>query len=141
MALPYWQADTSHFPLIVVHLVGAGGAQQAGPESFIQVVQGLIEKRERIVIVYDLTHSKPDAHRRQLVVSWLRKNRANLSCYVIASAIVAPTAFHRGVLVAIFWFIKPRMPVQIFDDRDAAMRWATAQLQRMGLTGIPMKGG
>jgi hypothetical protein len=136
MAPPYWIADTSRHPLIVVHRVGADGTQQADHKSLIRIVEGLIVKRERVVVVYDLTGARPDAQRRQLLMTWLRANSEKLSRYVIASAIVAPTAFHRGILVATLWFIKPRTPVEICSDRPAALRWAIAQGQRAGLTGL-----
>ncbi len=136
MALPHWLADTSRYPLIVVHLVGADAIQQPDHTSLIRIVEGLIEKRERVVVVYDLTGSRPDAQRRQILVTWLKENSEKLSRYVIASAIVAPTAFHRGILVATLWFIKPRTPVEICSDRSAALRWAVAQGQRAGLTGL-----
>jgi len=136
MALPSWLADTGRHPLIVVHLVGADGIQQPDHESLIRIVEGLIEKRERVVVVYDLTGSKPRATRRRLLVTWLRENKENLSRYVVASAIVAPTAFHRGVLVATFWFIKPSTPVEVFDDRPAAIQWAIAQARSAGLSGF-----
>ena len=45
-----------------------------------------------------------------------------MSRYVVASAIVAPTAIHRGMLVATFWFINPKTPVEVFGDRPAAMQ-------------------
>jgi hypothetical protein len=135
MALPHWQADASRYPLIVVQLVGADGIQQPDPQSLIRIVDGLIEKRERVVVVYDLTDSKPDAKRRRLLVLWLRKNSEKLSRYVIGSAIVAPTALHRGVLVSTFWFIKPKAPVEVFGHRDAAINWAIDQGQRAGLIG------
>ncbi len=135
MALPYWHADTSRSPLILVHLVGADGVQQPDVESLTRIVDGLIEKRERVVVVYDLTDSRPDAQRRQLLVTWLRQNNERLSRYVVASAVVAPTAFHRGILVATLWFIKPKAPVEIFGDRPAAMHWAIAQGQSAGLGG------
>ena len=102
MALPYWHADTSRYPLIFVHLVGADGVRQPDVESLIRIVDGLMEKRERVVVVYDITDSRPDAQRRQLLVTWLRENNEKLSRYVVASAIVAPTAFHRGILVPLF---------------------------------------
>jgi hypothetical protein len=51
MALPYWHADTNRFPLIIVHLVGANGSQQPDVESLIRIVDGPIEKRERVVVV------------------------------------------------------------------------------------------
>jgi hypothetical protein len=133
MAVPYWRADISRYPLIIVHLVGADGIQQPDAESLIRIVDGLIEKRERVVVVYDLTGSMPDAQRRQRLVIWLRENKENLSRYVVASAIVAPTAFHRGILVATFWFIKPTTPVEVFGDRPAAMLWAIAQGRIAGL--------
>jgi hypothetical protein len=136
MALPYWHADTSRYPLILVHLVGADGVQQPDVESLIRIVDGLIEKRERVVVVYDITDSRPDAQRRQLLVTWLRENNEKLSRYVVASAIVAPTAFHRGILVATFWFIKPKAPVEVFSHRPAAMRWAITQGQSAGLSGL-----
>jgi hypothetical protein len=88
------------------------------------------------VVVYDLTGSRPDAQRRRLVINWLKQNHERLTRYVLASAIVAPTAFHRGILVATFWFIKPKRPVEVFADRPAAMRWAIAQSQHAGLTGL-----
>jgi len=136
MALPYWHADTSRSPLILVHLVGADGVQQPDVESLIRIVDGLIEKRERVVVVYDITDSRPDAQRRQLLVAWLRENNEKLSRYVVASAIVAPTAFHRGILVATFWFIKPKTPVEVFSHRPAAMHWAISQGQSAGLSGL-----
>jgi hypothetical protein len=133
MVLPYWRADTSRYPLIVVHLVGADAIQQPDVESILTIVNGVIDKRERVVVVYDLTGSKPDARRRQMLVSWLRQNGSTLSRFVMASAIVAPTAFHRGLLVATFWFVNPLTPVQIFEDRAAAIRWAIKQAQHAGL--------
>jgi hypothetical protein len=136
MALPYWHADTSRSPLIIVHLIGADGVQQPDAESLIRIVDGLIEKRDRVVVVYDLTDSRPDAQRRQQLVTWLRENNEQLSRYVVASAIVAPTAFHRGILVATFWFIKPKTPVEVFGDRTAAMHWAITQGQSAGLSGL-----
>jgi hypothetical protein len=93
MPLPYWHADASRSPLIIVHLVGRDAVQQPDVQSLIRIVDGLIEKRERIVVVYDITDSRPDAQRRQLLVTWLRENNERLSHYVVASAIVAPTAF------------------------------------------------
>jgi hypothetical protein len=136
MALPYWHADTSRYPLIFVHLVGADGVRQPDVESLIRIVDGLMEKRERVVVVYDITDSRPDAQRRQLLVTWLRENNEKLSRYVVASAIVAPTAFHRGILVATFWFIKPKTPVEVFSHRPAAMHWAITQGQSAGLSGL-----
>ncbi len=136
MALPYWQADRSRYPLIVMHLVGSDGIEQPDPQSLIGIVEDLIEKRERVVVVYDLTNSKPNAQRRQVLVTWLRNNREKLSRCVLASAIVAPTAFHHGMLVVTFWFVKPKMPVQVFDDRHSAIGWALLQGQRAGLNGF-----
>jgi hypothetical protein len=135
MVLPYWTADTKAHPVVVVHLVHGDGGQQSHPESFVRVIHGIIEKREPVVVIYDLTGSRPDAQRRRLVVNWLKQNSESLTRYVRASAIVAPTPFHRGILVAIFWFIKPTRPLEVFADRPAAMRWALAQSQHAGLTG------
>jgi hypothetical protein len=136
MSLPYWQADTSRYPLITVHLVGAEEGQQPDVESLPRIAEGLIAKGEKVVVVYDLTGSNPDARRRQFLVTWLRKNRQELSRCVVASAIVAPTPFHRGILVATFWFIKPVRPVEIFSDRTAATNWAIVQGHRAGLSGL-----
>ncbi len=136
MGPPCWQADTSRHPLIVVHLVGGDGIQQPDPQSLIRIVEGLIEKGERVVVVYDLTGAKPDAQRRRLLVTWLRNNREKLSRCAIASAIVARTAFHHGVLVAAFWFVKPRAPVKVFSDRHSAIDWAILQGQGAGLNGF-----
>jgi|SRR5580693_2736035 hypothetical protein len=136
MALPYWRADTKRYPLIVVHLVGADGIQQPDVESLIRIVDGLIEKRDRVVVVYDLTDSRPDAQRRQLLVTWLRENMEKVSRYVVASAIVAPTAFHRGILVATLWFVHIKTPMEVFGNRPAAVGWAIDQGQRAGLSGL-----
>jgi hypothetical protein len=70
------------------------------------------------------------------LVTWLRENNEKLSRYVVASAIVAPTPFHRGILVATFWFIKPLAPLEIFGDRQAATLWAILQGQSAGLNGL-----
>jgi hypothetical protein len=121
---------------VIVHLVGADGTQLPDVDSLIRIVEGFIEKGERIVVVYDLTASKPDTHRRQLLVSWLSENVAMLSRYVVASALVAPTPFHRGLLVTTFWVVSPRAPVQVFGDRPAAIEWAIAQGRRAALKGV-----
>jgi hypothetical protein len=134
MVLAYWTAKTSAYPVIVVHLVDGDGGQQSHPEGFVRVIEGILEKREPVVVVYDLTDSRPDAQRRRRVVTWLRQNHERLTRYIIASAIVAPTAFHRGILVAVFWFIKPQRPLEVFADRPAAVRWAVAQGHHAGLT-------
>jgi hypothetical protein len=133
MALPHWRADSSRHPLVIVELVGADRVQQPDVESLIGIVDDLIEKRERVVVVYDLTGSRPDARRRQLLVNWLRENSGGLARCVVASAIVAPTAFHRGILVATFWFVQPKRPVEIFPDRPTAIDWAITQAQQAGL--------
>jgi len=69
-------------------------------------------------------------------VTWLRQNGDKLAQYVLASAVVAPTAFHRGVLVATFWFVKPKTPLEVFGHRSDAVKWAVAQGQRAGLSGL-----
>ena len=38
MASPYWHADTSRYPLIVVHLVGADGVQLPDVDSLIRII-------------------------------------------------------------------------------------------------------
>ena len=133
MALPHWRADSSRHPLVIVELVGADPVQQPDAESLIRIVDALIEKRQRVVVVYDLTGSRPDARRRQLLATWLRENGAGLSRCVVASAVVAPTAFHRGILVATFWFVQPKSPLKIFHDRPTAIDWAIAQARHAGL--------
>ena len=133
MALPHWRADTSRRPLVIVHLAGADGVQQPNVESLICIADDLIEKRERVVVVYDLTGSRPDAQRRRVLVNRLRENSESLSRYVVASAIVAPTPFHRGILVATFWFVQPKSPAKVFDDRPAAIEWALTQGRHAGL--------
>jgi hypothetical protein len=137
MPLPHWQADTTRHPLVLVHLVGADGVQKPDPQSLMRIVEGLIEKRERVVVVYDLTGSKPDATRRRLLVTFLRKHSDSMSRWIVASAIVAPTGFLRGVLVSTFWFIKPKVPVEVFGHRQPALDWAVAQGRRAGLSGLP----
>lgn len=106
MPTPSWRTDTSRHPLVIVHLVGGDGSEQPDPQSLIRIVDGLIEKRERVVVVYDLTGSKPDAKRRQLLVHWLSENAEKLARYVVASGIVAPTPFHRGLLIATFFLVR-----------------------------------
>jgi hypothetical protein len=133
MPTPSWRTDTSRHPLVIVHLVGGDGSEQADSQSLIRIVDGLIEKRERVVVVYDLTGSKPDAKRRQLLVQWLSENAEKLARYVVASGIVAPTAFHRGLLIATFWFVKPKAPVELFGDRTSAVSWAVTRGKDAGL--------
>jgi hypothetical protein len=133
MASPYWCADSSRHPLVVVHLVGADGIQRPDVDSLVRIVEGLIEKRERVVVVYDLTGSNPDMRRRQFLVAWLSENKGRLSRYVVASALVAPTPFHRGLLVTTFWVVRPKGPVEVFGDRPAAIQWAAMQGEQAGL--------
>jgi hypothetical protein len=133
MPAPRWRTDTSHHLLVIVHLVGGDGAEQPDPQSLIRIVDGLIEKRERVVVVYDLTGSEPDAKRRQLLVHWLSESAEKLARYVVTSGIVAPTPFHRGLLIATFWFVKPKVPVELFGDRASAISWAIARGKDAGL--------
>jgi hypothetical protein len=133
---PYWQADKSRRPLVVVSLVGADGVQQPDVESLIHIADALVEGHERTVVVWDLTGSKPDTRRRQLLVKWLRENGDKYARSVAASAFVAPTTFHRALLTTTFWFVKPKRPVAIFADRPRALSWAISEGRRAGLSGL-----
>jgi hypothetical protein len=130
---PHWIADRSRAPVVVLRVVGGGGRERPDFESFLLAAEQLLARAERVVIVQDLTHANPDAQRRKRLVEWTRANLGGLQRYMVAYAVVAPTAFHRGLIVATRWFIQPTQPFEVFATLDEALVWARSLAKETGL--------
>jgi len=119
-------------PLVLIRLP-PGTKDPPDLPALIADLDALLARRERIVIAMDLTGAAPDAGRRKATVDWLKKNQAALERYVVAFALVAPSAFHRGLFVATQWFVKMPNPVEVFGDLSSALAWSHEKMHAAGL--------
>lgn len=134
MAGPAWRLDTSRFPLVLAHVVNGDGRTAPELGSAMQTLEALRALRGQRVVVIDLTFAVPDAARRKLFIDWAKSHWASMRSELLGIACVAPGAFQRSFLTAIFWFVQPACPVEVFERRDAATSWALQMLSDKGLS-------
>ena len=122
---PRWYASYDEWPLVVIALDRPDGGDPLF-STFLQCTQEVMDRRERCVVVVDLTGSRADAQRRKAVADWIRDERIIIERYVRAAAIVAPIALHRGALTALQWVTERRLHLEWepFPSRESAMAWA-----------------
>ncbi len=124
---PRWIVDTSGWPLVLFRLPGKP-KELPDFEAAIRDLEALLARKERFVLIQDLTYASPDATRRKRLVAWIKQNELPLKQCIVSMGIVAPTAFHRGLIQATMWFVDPVIPIEVFPSTETAVTWA----QRIG---------
>ena len=136
MAAPRWIVDTSAMPVVVLRLP-AGAKETSDLSALFSDFGAVLERRERFVLIIDLSQTNPDAARRKRIIEWIQAHIDAVRRYVVANALVAPTAFHRGIIVAATWFVKSDIPVEVFGDFGSAIQWANERVRLYGLSPRP----
>lgn len=134
MAVPVWRLDSTRFPLVIANVVGGDGRTPPELGSLTRILDELRSLRGKRVVVVDLTFAVPDASRRKLVVDWAKANWASTRGEILAIACIAPGAFQRSILTAMLWFVQPLCPVEVFEQGDAAVRYAQGVLEKNGFS-------
>lgn len=85
---------------------------------------GLLERRERVAICWNLTGmSMVTSAQRRRLMQLQRDELQRFSKYFIAEAYVMRSVFARGLIVAIESFARPSHPTRTFNDFAAAKVW------------------
>ena len=96
-------------------------------------VGAFLARRERIVLIVDARHANPDAARRRRTAQWFEDNADVVKRYLLGCGVVAPTPFHRGIIVALKWLHTPAIPFEVFGGLPEATSWAEGLAARSGL--------
>ncbi len=129
--MPRWVLDESRRPLVVAHIDDVSSKVAPDFESLLQVLDRLkvLARETPCYVVIDLTGAQPDARKRQRFVSWIRKDGLEIRERMGAIAVVAPSTMLRGAFTAIQWFVPERVDrTEVFENRPAAIAWASAQM-------------
>ncbi len=88
-----------------------------------------IRVRYPMAWVFDLSNiAKAPATQRKALAAHLKRFGELSGRWYVASAVVVPTAWQRGLAIAVTWLWPPKFPYQFFSDPIEAERWAKKQL-------------
>ncbi|HEX4336618.1 MAG TPA: hypothetical protein VH062_11935 [Polyangiaceae bacterium] len=107
--------------------------QQAADEevaSFCQVRERwAVTAKYKVAWVVDLAGViQAPATQRRIFSDHLQRFEPHDVAYNQGSALIAPNAFVRGIITAVFWLKAPRFPSECFTTQPEALAWASAQL-------------
>ncbi len=122
------QIDESQWPIVIVRVKPDTSDAQMIEflEFFIDFVR---ERRERYGVVLDLKNTKKmDSRQRRLLTKSMSKNKEFTEQYCACNAMVFDSPVIRGVLMAVFWIIKPAFPSKVFAEVEDAVKWAHSQI-------------
>ncbi|HSC88484.1 MAG TPA: STAS/SEC14 domain-containing protein [Polyangiaceae bacterium] len=119
--------DDSRWPIVVSR--AEGESTDADMEDYLSMLERMLARRERHVIIVDATGGKllKGQHRKALA-EWTRQNEAALRRYRAGLALVTSSAVLRGMITAVYWLTPAPFPYQPVSNMDEAWRWAEAQL-------------
>jgi hypothetical protein len=122
-----WEVDLSEWPLAYLALDRRTGEEVDFP-TFFSACEEILARRQRHVLVLDLTGNRADAARRRLVATWFDARRPDIQRWVGAISVIAREPLHRGVITAMIWLRPAPMPVECFGTDAEARAWARRQL-------------
>jgi hypothetical protein len=120
--------DETRAPLYAINF-----PQQATDDevvSFCQVRErwALVAKY-RVAWVVDLAGIiQAPATQRRAFSDHLQRFESHDIAFNQGSALIAPSAFVRGIITAVFWLKAPRFATECFTTRAQAVAWASARL-------------
>lgn len=131
-----WIVELDDWPLVVLHLDGAPDTPRL--ESFEEALDAVLTREARCGVVLDMTGAAPDAGRRRRTAMVVDQRRAAIERWVVAGALIVPSAFHRGVLTAMRWiFTAPlAIPWESFGTPEPARAFIRGQLAREARTAL-----
>jgi hypothetical protein len=119
--------DETTWPIVVVTFADS----MSGDEiyGYFDRLRALLKRRERFAVVLDARRiGGVDAVRRKQHGDFLA-SIDGLDRFVAAAALVVDEEMQRGLLTAIFWFHKPRFPIERFEGLGEAMLWARERVR------------
>ena len=87
------------------------------------------EQNQRHAVVVDLKRTKrmPSRQRKMITDSMSKRNEYTKQ-FSACTALVFESAVMRGMLMAIFWIVKPAYPTKVFNSRKEAVAWCQTML-------------
>ncbi|MCA9608982.1 MAG: hypothetical protein KC619_25450 [Myxococcales bacterium] len=124
-------ADDEAWPLCVDTM--SGHATDAEVERYnARRAQRLAREGPHVQIVDARGAERMNADQRRRIADFNRDHRDAQAAWVAGVAFISDSTVIRGVLQAIYWLHPPPYPTAVFDELDAAMRWARARLAERG---------
>ena len=128
MGLTSWRIDRSEWPVVRLALERRDDGAEPDFETFLARSNELLATGERFAVVIDLHGNHANAERRSRLAAWYRAHQPSVARQVVAVAVVASSALHRGVVTAMSWLVTSPMPVASFAAAASARAWARQQM-------------
>jgi hypothetical protein len=97
--------------------------------EFIEAYSELIrDKKERFALILDFRqYADVPSRQRKILTDGMKQNQEIYKQYCVGAAMVFESPVIRGVLMAMFWLVKPDHPTKIFKNYEDAMSWVQSQ--------------
>jgi hypothetical protein len=97
--------------------------------EFIEVYSQVTRtKSERFATLMDLRKcANLPTRQRKILTDGMKQNKEFNKHYCVGAAMVFDSAVIRGVLMAVFWLVKPDHPTKVFKTYEEAMSWVQSQ--------------
>lgn len=113
---PIWQ-QTFPAQYTEAQLSGAFDALDA-------MVAAAVRNRDPISLMVDVTRVQgSSARNRQRIAKSFQLTSKTAAEVVVGQAFVMRSAFQRGALTAIFWWVRPGWTIETFETRAEALAW------------------
>lgn len=115
-------------PKIIVEFTG----EKANTQNFAEYLEGLesnYDTKEPIALVFDARKAldlNPVYQIKQ--AQWMRQNKTLITQYCAGVAYVVPNKILRNILGLVFKIQPNPVPFKVFEELNAGMAWADAQL-------------
>lgn len=130
--MSYIVFDQSTKPLIHVFINPVDPTQEQW-NQFMKDFQSLLEQKEPVAILFDLTQAKLVSMAMvQQFGNFMKTHDAKLKSQIIASAVVSSSMLVRGFLDIIFTFRKPSKPNIVTKDIQEASAYLIEACNRAG---------
>jgi hypothetical protein len=122
------EVDESRWPMLIIRWP-SGSVTDADVEDFLTRSATHLTRGQRYASLHDgVRASGLDGKQRQRMSEYTDEHREALSRWMVAAAIVSPSAVVRGVVTAINWLSPPPFPQRQFAMRSEAEAWIQGML-------------
>jgi hypothetical protein len=121
------EVDESRWPMVVIRWPAT--VTDADVEDFLARSMAQLERRQRYASLHDgVRASGLDSKQRARMSEHTNTHRDALGQWMVAAAIVSPSAVVRGIVTAINWLSPPPFPQRQFAMRSQAEAWIQGML-------------
>lgn len=122
--------DETRWPLVVISWP-AEELEDDAIEEFIAASEARLARRELHLSLHDgIRAIGLTSKQRKRLAEHTRAMEPMLRDYMVAAAIVSPSAIVHGVVTAINWLAPPVFPQKVFSEAAEAEAWLGRQLER-----------